>query len=370
MKCRICDHDVDLILDLGYQPLANALLSSPNEKCAEYPLKFYFCDMCQYGMVPDMDSSGIFDDSYPYYTSVNTSYVRQCQEWVMKYRREFQPRSVLEIGSNDGYMLENFKDIEHVGYEPSFGPHEKALSRGIKSENQFFSSDRLSGNYDLIIANNVIAHTPKLHGIVQGIYRNLSSRGVAVIEFPTLNNLVEKRQYDTIYQEHYSYFTLSSLCILFGQYFMGLVKYEEIPSHGGSIRAYFSTNFPVHKINSELDMGLFSTVVFKDKLASLHKIIEYKMDGKTMVLFGAAAKGNTFLNYLGVGTDFFDYCVDETPAKIGKFLPGSRIPIVDMEMIKKTRPDVIWILPWNFKTEIMQKLEFTKAWNCKIESSK
>lgn len=367
MDCRICSKEADLILNLGNQPLANALLKTQDEKSNTYPLKFYFCESCQYGMTDDRTSQDIFDDSYPYYTSVNTSYVEQCRKWAESYKKTYNPLSVLEIGSNDGYMLQNFKNIHHIGFEPSFGPHEKAMEKGINSENSFFGLDSTEDKFDLIIANNVIAHNPNLRDLVHAIARCLSIRGRAVIEFPTLENLIEKCQYDTIYQEHYSYFSLHSISLLFRFYGMYLAYYEVIPSHGGSIRAHFSFEPSLPILIHPLNMKNFKRDVFVEKLHSLDKMIQHKKKGNKMALFGAAAKGNTFLNYLGVGNDFFDYCVDETPAKQGKFLPGSRIPIYGIEKLKETKPDVIWILPWNFKDEIIKKLSFAHEWNAKFE---
>lgn len=362
MKCRICSDSTDKILDLGFQPLANNLLDSYYEKCSEYPLEFYFCNSCQFGQVNDaVISSHIFDDSYPYYSSINTSYVEQCRKWAEDYRGLINPSSVLEVGCNDGYMLQNFKEMYHVGIEPSHGPYLKAKEKGLVVENCFFNKKSTFGKFDLIIANNVLAHTPDLHSMVEGMATHLSDDGQAVIEFPTLNNLVEKNQYDTIYHEHFSYFTLYSMIELFNKYGLLFKTYDILSSHGGSLRAYFNKKTNLTISSPLLDMKSFSKNVFNSKIRDI-LIMGFLKSDKRLCLFGAAAKGNTFLNYLGIKRDIFDFCVDETPFKQGKFLPGSRIEICSIDRLREQKPEVVWILPWNFKDEIMDKLSFIKEW--------
>jgi SAM-dependent methyltransferase len=363
MNCRICGNTPRLILDLGYQPLANALLETQDQQEHRYPLKFYFCSTCQYGMTDNISTANIFDDTYPYYSSINTSYVKQCREWAKDYRKKFNPQSVLEIGCNDGYMLENFKDLKHLGVEPSNGPAIEAIRKGIKVDHRFFTSGVDFGKYDLIIANNVLAHTPKLQDMAKGIAQSLTDKGVVVVEFPTLNNLIKNCQYDTIYHEHFSYFTLYSLGELFRQHGLTIQQFDFIPSHGGSIRAYFYKQIGSIGIQrEELNLESFAQKVKLDKAISLSQII-YKMGHKNkLALVGAAAKGNTWLNYLGVSYDFFEFCVDDTPYKQGKYLPGSRIPIVCSDELYKRKPDILYILPWNFRKELMEKFSFIHDW--------
>ena len=363
MDCRICGERAELILDLGYQPFANALLDRQDEQQSVYPLKFYYCDSCQYGMTDNLSSTNIFDDTYPYYSSVNTSYVKQCKEWATKYKKEHNPQRVIEIGSNDGYMLENFKDSSHLGFEPSRGPFQVSEDKNLNVVNDFFNG--VAEKADLIIANNVLAHTPKLMTMIGDIALSLSNHGQAVIEFPTLENLILHTQYDTIYHEHFSYFTLHSMVKALNSHKLYLHYFEEIPSHGGSIRAYFSKQEDMSEnINrSNMDIQGFAQRVKLSKLNNLRTILLAKSYKYKLALFGAAAKGNTFLNYLGIGYDMFDFCVDETKYKQGKFLPGSRIPIVGMEELMLRKPEVLWILPWNFKEEIIKKCSFIGGWD-------
>lgn len=368
MKCRICEKETEQILDLGYQPLANGLLDRQDSQESRYPLRFYFCHDCQYGMTDNLLSANIFDETYPYYSSINTSYVKQCRDWAIDYRAKHNPKSVLEIGCNDGYMLQNFKGITCFGFEPSYGPYKKCLEKDINVINQFFSKSVDCGKFDLIIANNVLAHTPFLKKMAKDISDSLNQNGMAVIEFPTLESLIDNCQYDTIYHEHFSYFSLYSLVTLFSEYGLFIQDFENIPSHGGSIRAYFSKAQPAQWAGmarysqDDFKIKSFGSKVRLDKTVSISQIIYNKGHGKKLALFGAAAKGNTWLNYLGMSYDFFEFCVDETPYKQGKFLPGSRIPIVGIEELSIKKPDILYILPWNFKDEIIEKTKFISHW--------
>ena len=363
MLCRICSYPVQKVLDLGSQPIANSLLVSQDMPQMHYPLEFYWCKGCLFGQVNDLGHTDIFNEDYPYYSSVNTSYVTQCKIWALDYLNRFDPKSVLEIGCNDGYLLENFKHLYHVGVEPSRGPAKVSEEKGINVVHSFFSSQCEFGKFDLIIANNVIAHTPHLQDVVKGIAQNLTPTGTVVVEFPPVNDLIEKNYYDTIYHEHFSYFSITAIWKLFRAFGLHLKSWEPIPSHGGSIRAYFNHREIFEKIES-LNIGIdeFPQKVFKSKLENSIDILARKIVGKKLALFGAAAKGISFLNYLGIKSDIFDFCVDETPAKQGKYLPGSRIPIVGIETLKIERPDYLYVLPWNFKDEIMAKTSFISEW--------
>lgn len=372
VQCRICEREVHLVLDLGHQPFANALLDTQDQSEARYPLKFHFCYPCQYGMVPNLDSSHIFDDTYPYYSSVGESYVKQCEGWAKWYREYRNPTSVLEIGSNDGYMLQNFKDLRHLGIEPSVGPLMKAKALGLRVTNEFFTNKIYDLKYDLIIANNVLAHTPRLLEMAEGIAMNLNDEGEAVIEFPHLHNLIYHGQYDTIYHEHFSYFTLRSIALLFMKFGLYIQRVDKLTSHGGSARVYLArrvlgdtlSEAPIdqYKINN------FVRDVQTNKWSNSGAILTSKHLRQKLALFGAAAKGNTWLNYLGLTYQEFDFVVDETPYKQGKFLPGSRIPILGLDAIKEHKPNLLWILPWNFKDEIMKKCEFIKEWGGEFRS--
>jgi SAM-dependent methyltransferase len=361
----VCGKDGYLALDLGVQPLANNLIANPDKHEVHYPLKFYWCHDCQYGFVNDAVIGGeVFDGNYPYYSSISKSYVQQCKDWAESYRKIHDPKSVLEIGCNDGYMLDNFKDLDHLGFEPSSGPAKAALTKGIHVDQRFFGSSCSDvGEFDLIIANNVFAHTPQLIDMARGMADRLNDKGTIVIEFPLVDNLIFYHDFDTIYHEHYSYFSILAIQKIFNRFAVSLVNWYLIPSHGGSARVYLQKLSPgIPEPKQRRDIESFSLEVKDFKLKELARLIELKQNGLKLALFGAAAKGNTFLNYLGIKNDIFDFCVDETPAKIGKLLPGSRIPIVGLEELSKQKPDILYILPWNFKDDIIKKTEFIKGW--------
>jgi hypothetical protein len=366
--CRICSGEVNKVLDLGSQPIANSLLASDTNSEVIYPLNFYWCPSCQFGQVNDLPNTEIFTDDYPYYSSVNASYVKQCADWAHNYAAKYEPKRVLEIGSNDGYMLQNFKDVYHIGYEPSVGPANKAKEKGLNISSTFFPSYGVAPKVDLVIANNVLAHTPDLHGMVEGISKSLNDDGQAIVEFPPVGKVIRNGFYDTIYHEHYSYFSIHAIAKLFQKHGLYYKFHDPIASHGGSIRAYFTKEIVDPWVGAPYDATInsaietFSYHVHNSKFRELDRIIKLYDSSKKMALFGAAAKGKTFLNYLGIKNDIFQFCVDETPAKQGKYLPGSRIPIVDIEELKRQQPDILFILPWNFKDEIIEKTKFIEDW--------
>lgn len=358
MSCRSCDSKLRQVLDLGNQPIANSLLTSLSEPEMTYPLIFSCCTSCGlYQTEHNLDSSTIFKADYPYFSSIGKSYVVQCEALAKKLIKECNPKSVLEIGCNDGYMLENFRHLEHLGIDPCDSVASIGRSKGLHIETGFFGS-RKFGVYDLIIANNVLAHVPELNGFIEGIRNNLSNQGVAIVEVPNTKTTFDQGAFDQIYHEHYSYFTRASLAYMFHMHGMAVVRMEDIQSHGGSLRAIFRlmpSSYVEQKEFIEEKAFLQKTKTIKFEYQQI--LNKLKDNGNNIIAYGAAAKGNVFLNYLGIKSDIIDYCVDETPAKQGKYLPGSRIPILSPFSLEiNEKPDYCLILPWNFREEISEKI--------------
>lgn len=306
----------------------------------------------------------IFNDDYPYYSSINQSYVKQCAELAYKLKSELKITNVLEIGCNDGYMLRNFKEIQHTGYEPCKGPFLKAGELGLNVFNDFFD-EPTPIKYSLILAFNVLAHIPTPKFIIQNIKKSLGPFGTVVIEVQNLEELVKKQAFDQIYHEHYIYWEPATLTAAFKEVGLTCIKIERLESHCGSIRAYFRHSgrhqTPVISDNF-VDSAILSQKVPKIKQNFLDKMAQYKREGKKVAAFGAPAKGNTFLNYCGANTEMIEFTVDETPAKQNKFLPGSRIPIFDKQKLIDEKPDICIILPWNFYEEIKLKIDDVNTW--------
>jgi SAM-dependent methyltransferase len=300
---------------------------------------------------------------------------------------------VVEIASNDGYLLSNFVDskIRCLGIEPTRGTANEAMLKGIPTLVEFFDTslaEQLASEgerADLIIANNVLAHVPDINNFVASFAKLLKPEGSITIEFPHLLELVKCNEFDTIYHEHFFYFSLHTLQIIFDKYDLSIYDVEELETRGGSLRIYIAHKQSVinresskdniervlheeyrHNINS---LGCYESIkdnALKIKFEALNYLVNQKLNGKRIAAFGAAAKGNTFLNYAGVKNDIIDFVVDETPYKIGKYMPQSKIPICSFDKIATDKPDIIIILPWNHKKEIVEKLQFTKEWNAKL----
>lgn len=370
-QCVYCQESrFEELLDLGSQPLANGLLHSNLQPEFIYPLRLVQCKACQLIQRETTLEIPIFDHEYPYRSSVNTSYVKQCVEWADRF--DWKGRSVLEIGSNDGFLVDylTHKGANAVGVDPcGIGS-----SRNLKG---FFSKDwvnekRFYGAFDWIIANNVIAHTPRLMSFIQGLKLALSRKpGSRIsIEFPEFSKLVYSLDVDTVYHEHFSYFTLENLSHLMGKHELILSSYDEIPSHGGSIRANFTHEgqFMPHAFAPfDFKRLSFQREVMERKHRLLRHVSILSESHRDLIAFGAAAKGISMLNWLGVKSDMVRACVDETKEKQGKWMPGSRIPIVSPDYIQRTRPTAILILPWNFEHEIRTKLSQLIDWDCRIE---
>jgi len=396
--CRSCGSPLPKpFLDLGNSPLSNGYLSEKNIHVMEpyYPLEVYYCPHCSLVQLDVFEApEQIFSSDYAYFSSHSSSWLSHCkayEEMIVKRFGYNKDSFVMEIASNDGYLLQYFKEhhIPVKGVEPTKNTAEIAIAKGIPTDITFFDAAYAKNmvnrncSADLIIGNNVLAHNPNLNDFVKGLRIALNPHGVITMEFPHVLQLIENNQFDTIYQEHYSYLSLHSVRYLFNKHHLEIFDVDELPTHGGSLRIYAKhlaaqTNELSPRIAGILDKekqaGLldpaayeqFSKNVEETKRALLECLISVKNEGKTIMGYGAPAKGNTLLNYCGIRTDFLDYTVDANPHKQNLFLPGTHIPIKHPDQIRIDKPDYILILPWNIKEEIMDQLSFVKMWGCKF----
>lgn len=394
LTCRFCNARLSqTFVDLGLSPVANDYIPFSEKDTREsfYPLHVFVCTKCWLVQLPEHRTEGeIFTDTYAYFSSYSSSWLAHTKDYVETMTKRFglnKSNLVIELASNDGYLLQYFREkrIPVLGVEPTKNTAAAARAKGIRTVTEFFGRDtaRKLKKADLLIGNNVLAHVPDLNDFVGGMKIILKSDGICTMEFPHLMKLMEKNQFDTIYHEHYSYFSFLTVQKVFAKHGLTLFDVEEIPTHGGSLRIYgrHSANKDIKKtkridalIRKEIVFGLhktetytkFSEKVKKTKQAFLKFLIEAKKNGKSIVGYGAPAKGNTFLNYCGVRTDFIDYTVDASPYKQKHFLPGVRIPIYEPERIAKTHPDYVLILPWNIKTEVMEQMRAVRKWGGKF----
>jgi len=400
MKCKFCDTGIENItFDLGNTSLSNDLILQKNLYVMEriYPLVLYTCPKCFLVQIEEqVGGVEIFNDEYVYFSSASSYWLsharKYCNEIIEKLTLS-QNSHVIEIASNDGYLLKNFVDkkINCLGIEPTKSTADEAISKGIPTLIEFFNTSLAKKlvdedkQADLIIANNVLAHVPTINDFILAFKILLKNEGTITIEFPHLLSLVEQNEFDTIYHEHFFYFSLFTLKLIFEKHELSIYNVDELETHGGSLRIYVThqNNYLdkhynkenvskilkkeiAHNMNSVDYYSSIKENAFKIKMEALDYLIKQKRKGKTIIAFGAAAKGNTFLNYSGIKSDIIDFVVDETPYKIGKYMPQSKIPISSFDQIDKIRPDIIVILPWNHKEEIIKKLEFTKSWDAKI----
>jgi SAM-dependent methyltransferase len=373
-------------------PLANSYLKAAqlNQMEPFYPLHVRLCAACfLVQLEPVAKPEEIFSD-YGYFSSYSNSWLEHAKNYTDAVTCRFSLNSqswVVEIASNDGYLLQYFveKGIPVLGVEPARNVAEEAIRRGIATEVRFFGNNTArdltaAGKHaDLIIGNNVLAHVPDLNDFVSGLKLLLEPRGVITLEFPHLVRLMEENQFDTIYHEHFSYFSLLTVRHLLDRHGLRIFDVEELPTHGGSLRIYACHPEDKQKPIGERVAGLlsrerragFETVeryvsfgeqAKKTKRRLLEFLIAVKERGKSVVGYGAPAKGNTLLNYCGIGSDILDYTVDLSPHKQEHFLPGTHIPIHRPEKIKETRPDYVLILPWNLKDEITEQMQHVRAW--------
>lgn len=394
-KCRICNSKTEIVVSLGKTPLANSFLNKKdlNKKEIFYPLDLLFCDKCFFlGVSYKVDNKTIFNNNYPYFSSYSKTWLKHCQMYSEEIIKELNLNSnslVIEIGSNDGCLLEFFKkkDINILGIEPSKNTANFAIKKQINTINKFFNISLAKKLFyknikgDLIIANNVIAHNSNPNNFVKSINYILKDNGIVTIEFPHLLNLIKYNQFDTIYHEHYSYFSLHTINYLLNENNLYIFKVKKINTHGGSLRIYVSKNKQLKNddslnqiLNEERKFGLynkdtfikFSDSIKKIKFSLINLLLKIKQENKKIIAYGAPAKGNILLNYCGINKDIIDFTVDLNKFKQGKFLPGTNIPIYNVDKIKEYKPDFILILPWNIKDEIIKQLSFVKNWNCKF----
>ena len=391
--CRNCGAKLEhTFVDLGMSPLANSYLDAVqlNQMEPFYPLHVHLCGACfLVQLEPVAKPEEIFSD-YAYFSSYSDSWLEHAKSYTEVAARRFglnEKNWVVEIASNDGYLLQYFvaKGIPVLGIEPARNVAEEAIRRGIPTEVRFFGENTardliMSGKRaDLIVGNNVLAHVPDLNDFVSGLKILLAPAGVITLEFPHLMRLMEENQFDTIYHEHLSYFSLVTVCDLFIRQELRIFDVEELPTHGGSLRIYAChqqndqrpTGERMADLLSREQQAGFSTIehylsfgerVKKTKRKLLEFLIAAKERRQSVVGYGAPAKGNTLLNYCGIRSDLLDYTVDRSPHKQEHFLPGTHIPIHRPEKIKETRPDYVMILPWNLKEEVMGQMRYIRDW--------
>lgn len=396
MNCRFCGTAVSTtFVDLGVQPLSNAYIDANDADRMEcfYPLHARVCERCFLVQVPELQSPTQIFTEYAYLSSMSESWLAHCERYVGDAISRFglgAKSLVIEVASNDGYLLKffNARGVPVLGIEPAANVAAIARSAGIPSVARFFGTDLAAElvaqgkRADLVVGNNVLAHVPDLNDFVRGLALVLAPGGVLTMEFPHLAQLIDNGQFDTIYHEHFSYFSLSTASKVFEAHGIMLFDVEELPTHGGSLRIYachadrprFLSDRVADLLAAEERRGLrsvdtyrrFGDRVCEIKRALLEFMIARRRRGQHVVGYGAAAKGNTLLNYCGMRTDFLDYVADRNPLKQGKLLPGTHIPVQSPDRIRETRPDCVLVLPWNIKEEIAHQLAFVREWGGEI----
>ena len=394
MNCRFCNTPLNYeFLDLVNAPPSNSFLtfSQLNEPEVYYPLRVLVCDNCFLVQIDEYQkSSTIFNHDYVYFSSFSTSWLSHAKSYCEKVVDRFsldKNSSVVEIASNDGYLLQYFfeRKIPVLGIEPTKNTAKVAMDKGIETITEFFGIDLAEAlvkkgvSADLLIGNNVLAHVPDINDFVAGMQHILSPQGTITMEFPHLIQLIDNNQFDTIYHEHFSYLSLFTVQSIFLAKGLEIYDVDEISTHGGSLRIYakhvgdtskqISANV-INLIQREKSKGVdkldyykgFTDKVEQIKLDLLSFLIDQKKKGKKVAGYGAAAKGNTLLNYCGIKKDLISLVVDANPIKQDKFLPGSHIPVVNEEKMKLERPDFVIIFPWNLSVEIKQQLSYIREW--------
>lgn len=398
MLCRFCKTELThVFIDLINSPASNSFLTKEqlNEPEIFFPLKVYTCSNCFLVQIDEYKKSDdIFDDRYVYFSSFSTSWLAHAKKYTEMMIGRFGLTSqsqIIEIASNDGYLLQYFKEknIPVLGIEPTANTAEVAQSKGIESITEFFGTGlakRLVANNqkaDLLLGNNVLAHVPDIVDFVGGMKLVLKEKGTITMEFPHLVQLIDNNQFDTVYHEHFSYLSFYTVRQIFASQGLELFDVEEIPTHGGSLRIYgkhtgdntkpVSAN--VQKLlDKEIAKGITSLSYYEDfqkkalqvKLGFTNFLIQQKLLNKKVAGYGAAAKGNTLLNYCGIKNDQVEYVVDANPHKQNMWLPASHIPVVNEDYLKKTKPEYVIIFPWNLKDEIVKQLNYIRDWDGKF----
>ena len=393
LACRGCGHALHhTFVDLGLSPLANSYVRADqlNQMEPFFPLHVYVCDRCLLVQLPEFESPERIFSDYAYFASYSDSWLAHARAYVDMIIARFKlgaNNRVVELASNDGYLLQYFvqKGVPVLGIEPAANVAKVAEEKGVRTLVKFFGEAlarelaAADTRADLIIGNNVLAHVPGLNDFVSGMKILLNPGGVITMEFPHLMQLMAHNQFDTIYHEHFSYFSFLAVEKVFARHGLTLFDVEEWPTHGGSLRIYGRHAEDAAKPvgprvealrGREIKAGFgsldhyrsFGEQVGATKRQLLDFLIRAKNEGKRIVGYGAPAKGNTLLNYCGIRTDFLDYTVDRSPHKAGQYLPGSHIPIFPPDRIRETRPDYVLILPWNLKEEIMKQMAHIREW--------
>lgn len=391
--CRYCQSTLsETFADLGMSPLSNSYLASSRLQAMErfYPLHAYVCSSCLLVQLPEFETPEQIFSDYAYFSSYSDSWLKHVDNYAQAMIKRWRLTSdslVLEIASNDGYLLQYFKNraVPVLGVEPAANVAKVAVERGIPTDVAFFGEKKgaqlaASGkSADLIAANNVLAHVPDINDFVKGFKRALKPTGCITVEVPHLLRLMQENQFDTIYHEHFSYLSLTFVSKLFHSHGLKVFDVEEIPTHGGSLRIYGCHQDDASKTVSktvgrilelEKEQGLleigtyrnFAEQVVRTKCDLLEFFIKVRRAGKKIVGYGAPAKGNTLLNYCGIGRDFLPFTVDRSPHKQGLYLPGTHIPIRDPGEILKLKPDYVLILPWNLRQEISEQMATIRDW--------
>ena len=391
LTCRFCGQPlVHVFSDLGMSPLSNAYLRADQLDQMEpfYPLTAFVCHSCFLVQLPAVQTPEHIFSDYSYFSSYSESWLeharRYCRDMIDRFGIGADSQ-VVEIASNDGYLLQYFvsEGVPVLGVEPAANVAEVARLKGVETVVRFFGTDtakELAANQraDLLLGNNVLAHVPDLNDFVAGMKILLARGGTITMEFPHLMQLMRGRQFDTIYHEHFSYFSLLTAERVFAAHGLTIFDVDELPTHGGSIRIYArhtedggkTSERVAEMLRREREYGLDDVRTYSRFAAELHEtkrelltfLIRAREEGRTVVGYGAPAKGNTLLNYCGIRTDFLVYTVDRSPHKQGLFLPGTHIPIHPPDMIRQTRPDYVLILPWNLKDEIVSQMADVREW--------
>jgi hypothetical protein len=393
-ECRFCGATLnETFVDLGMSPPCENFLTHDQLNQVEhfYPLHVRVCTECFLVQLEEYVSAEEIFDEYAYFSSYSTSWIDHARKYVDMIIPRLglgKDSLAVELASNDGYLLQHFlpHGVPVLGIEPAKNVARVAVEKGIDTITEFFGESLAtqlvadSRRADLIAGNNVFAQVPDLNDFVGGMKILLADKGVVTLEFPHLVRLIDENQFDTIYHEHFSYFSLYTTKRIFQRHGMEVFDVEELPSHGGSLRVYArhqeNSDLPVGDavralLDREMDLGITDLKYyrsFQEKVVrTKHKLLEFliaaKDEGRTVAGYGAPGKGNTLLNYAGIREDFLDYVVDRNPYKHGRYLPGTHIPIFDVDRIEQTKPDYLLILPWNLKKEIMEQTAYIRDWS-------
>ena len=395
-QCRFCNSQLNnLFLDLGETPSANSFLKQEDLSSEKlYPLRVFICSKCFLVQIPEIITPNELFSDYAYFSSFSDTWLEHAKDYVDMMIERFHlnhSSQIIEIASNDGYLLKYFvqKGIPVLGIEPASNVAETAIKNGVPTLKKFFNTNTANkikekdGLADILLGNNVLAHVPDINDFIVGMKILLKPNGIITMEFPHLLQLIENTQFDTIYHEHFSYFSFITIQEIFISKGLEIFDVEEISTHGGSLRIFVK-----HSDNKLLEIKeSVESLVKKEKEYGLDNMLTYldfskkienvknkinnfletvKSEGKSVICYGAPAKGNTLLNFCSISSNQIEYTVDRNPHKQGLFLPGSHIPIKSVTTIQETKPDYIIILPWNIKDEIMDQMKDIRTWGGKF----